>query len=532
LAQVLPFIASGHRSSSIAMGRFARRPGAAAPAAAFATLAALGGGDCAVVAPTPSAGSGGDDAFSSFMQRHGRRYDPGSVEGVARRALFERRLAEVEAHNARPGRSWNATVGTFADRTDAERAAARGWQRHPDSPTSGGFTAGGTGGIAGLGFSLTELGPMPETVDWRSLMVSSDVPDQAECGSCWAVTTAAVLEAHYEIYHSAAGTPRSFSAQEILACTPNPRHCGGKGGCDGATIELGMAWVLENGLDDATTVPYKAADTACPLKPHLMQDSGATSSGREFGLMGWEMILPINRDEPLARAVYEWGPVGVSVAGNSWHEYAGGIFNACPKDVIIDHAVALYGYGEEGIKYWLIRNTWGREWGEAGFMRLKRHDGAERYCGIDNKPQEGTGCDGGPQTIPVCGMCGILSDSVVPYFSVGSHGASLDASGRMPKGGGHRGLPAAADLRVDQARPRWQASQDRTGHLLQSEEEDEEQDQEEEEVEAAGLDDPRQHVPRRAADAGTGDSGGGESSRATMGADAFPRLIRRQGGQP
>ncbi|CAJ1442467.1 unnamed protein product [Effrenium voratum] len=70
-----------------------------------------------------------------------------------------------------------------------------------------------------------------------------------------------------------------------------------------------------------------------------------------------------------------------------------------------------------GHRFWLIRNSWGKGWGEDGYMRLLRHDhdrGSEGFCGTDQNPQEGVWCEGGAKEVPVCGMCGILSDATYP----------------------------------------------------------------------------------------------------------------------
>ena len=64
------------------------------------------------------------------------------------------------------------------------------------------------------------------------------------------------------------------------------------------------------------------------------------------------------------------GPISISVgAGNSeWFQYEGGIiddYQACPPN--LDHAVVLVGYGTDDKtkqEYWIIKNSWGTDWGE------------------------------------------------------------------------------------------------------------------------------------------------------------------------
>jgi len=250
--------------------------------------------------------------------------------------------------------------------------------------------------------------PLPKEKDWTSLTTFSYVKNQANCGSCWAIASETVIEAHYEINHD--GDHQIFSTQQIVECTPNPRHCGGDGGCKGATAELAMDWVAKNGLALSSEVPYKGSDGACTAT--TKQKSGG---GAAFGMIGWE-TLPKNEYEPLVRALTDHGPVAVSVAASGWFAYDSGIFNGCGKDNVIDHAVVALGYGEEdGTKYWLIQNSWGNDWGEEGIVRLERHaEGG--YCGMNNDPQKGVACKGETAPVPVCGMCGVLFDSVVPHF--------------------------------------------------------------------------------------------------------------------
>jgi hypothetical protein len=69
--------------------------------------------------------------------------------------------------------------------------------------------------------------------------------------------------------------------------------------------------------------------------------------------------------------------VSVSVGSTpEFHHYAGGIFNGPCLLMKNNHGVAAIGYGPD---YWLIRNSWGSEWGEGGYIRVNMNDGS---CGI------------------------------------------------------------------------------------------------------------------------------------------------------
>lgn len=356
-----------------------------------------------------------------------------------RLALFQKHLAAVEVHNGQGGRaSWRAGVNGLADRTPEELQALRGYRR-PDEQRSEGVAPSSLGFIgASVTVRSVTARDFPAAFTWKGrLKAMTEIRDQGSCGSCWAVASTVVMRAHSELYQ----TDRTFSPQQLLACVPNRRKCGGAGGCQGATSELAMDYIAKVGLSSEEQVNYLGRDQECPPEMRAPADSFRSvlkqavafpevevvnGGGATFGMTGWQK-LPPNRLEPLLHAVYEKGPVAVSVAAtDSWNMYASGIMHGCGPNATINHAVVLVGYGKEagddGQGYWEIQNSWGPSWGEHGFVRMLRREQEEEYCGMDGDPLEGTGCVGGPPQVEVCGNCGILYDSVVPKFEQSKQG--------------------------------------------------------------------------------------------------------------
>jgi len=248
---------------------------------------------------------------------------------------------------------------------------------------------------------------LPASVDWRTVKpaILTPVKNQGACGSCWAFAATQSIEANVA---QNTGKLLTLSPQNVVSCTPNPQHCGGTGGCGGATAELAFEYVSQKGIASNQDYPYRAVTGTCD------ETIRKTARIKSF------VKLIENNYTDLMVAVATVGPIAVSVDASSWGGYSSGIFTGCPGKgsfIDINHAVQLVGYGSQaGRDYWIVRNSWGAGWGEGGFIRILRHSDGDttQWCNVDRTPGDGSGCDGGPSQITACGSCGIWYDNCYP----------------------------------------------------------------------------------------------------------------------
>jgi len=368
--------------------------------------------------------------FSEFIYLHQRTYVVGSAEYERRQAVFENSVAEVNHLNCLHG--WSSKVNHLADWMPEEKKALHGYRQKSSlhknlavSRTPSSLRAT----VRTVDFHAKTL--YPSSVSWGNLTSIIEPRDQGMCGSCWAFAAETTMRTHSEIL----GGSTQFSVAQLVACVPNPQHCGGSGGCNGATAELAFDYVMKHGLTTENKMPYPSE--TCPpemeetepntthsfLDEHSVERHVSKSSavkGPSIGMSGW-VKFPENKAMVMMRTVAQYGPAVIAIAaGDAMFTYASGIMSESACDgKTVNHAVTLYGWGaDDGQDYWLIKNSWGALWGELGNFKLTRGSLAseESNCGWDIKPEDGLGCDGGPSKVWVCGTCGILYDVVMPRF--------------------------------------------------------------------------------------------------------------------
>lgn len=432
--------------------------------AAIAFFAVIAEGNRGKQAKSQSSTSRGRAAYREWRKVHRLGSEKDSVNYETRLAIFSKERERVEAHNARSDVSWKETLNHLADYTPQEFQALLGYHRH-----SSRFEGRGGSWSRASSSSFLEVQPdlkpdvsnFAKSVDWRkNSKVATQIKNQGGCGSCWAVASAAALESYAEMYMkgmapTAGSAPSllqkndgddfnkdvSLSVAQLVDCTENKDHCGGNGGCKGATAELAFNYTLTSGLlhisrdyqgdgrwdGDLKKKDHCAANTvpAMALLQESLLDEGS-ETGPEYiqepiGItIDRYVTLPINKVMPLYDAIQNIGPVVISADATNWGPYGGGVFAGCKPDTVVNHAVVLMGYGvENNQKYWLIRNSWTATWGEAGYMKLLRVDGdidspKLGYCGKDDNNQEGIGCENDAKVITVCGVCGMYLDSAYP----------------------------------------------------------------------------------------------------------------------
>jgi cathepsin L len=194
--------------------------------------------------------------------------------------------------------------------------------------------------------------------DWRTKGVVQFVKNQGRCGSCWAFSAIQGSESSIAI---ATGKLLILSEKDLVDCVGD-----GCRGCKGGEMRTAYKWVkrVQKGKYALEVdYPYYPRTGAC-----LFNQSKGVGSITDI-----KDIVPGNEDD-LATKVQKYGPAAVGIDASQWsfQAYRGGIYDEPHCNVQnLDHGVGCIGWGAEGVKkYWIIKNSWGKHWGEKGFMRM------------------------------------------------------------------------------------------------------------------------------------------------------------------
>lgn len=216
---------------------------------------------------------------------------------------------------------------------------------------------------------------LPSYFNWQDIAGCPPIRDQRYCGSCWAFATTGVLECNILIKD---GDVVDLSEQWLVSCNqetippvlpsddPTPSW-----GCNGGWFAHdyflgsktdpcgGSGAVLE------TAFPYTAEDSACNCPyPHTYTIDSWAFVGPELAEAGVDDIK---------QAIVQHGPVSAAIyAGLEFSAYRNGVFNV-DSGAAPNHSLVIIGWdderGENGA--WRVRNAWGDDWGEDGYMWIE-----------------------------------------------------------------------------------------------------------------------------------------------------------------
>lgn len=213
---------------------------------------------------------------------------------------------------------------------------------------------------------------LPQSVNWTEAGYVTAVKDQGNCGSCWAFSAIGALEATWMNY-SKKLVP--LSEQQLVDCSGKQ----GNEGCAGGWMDWAFDYVWDNAIETEESYPYTGLNGYC----HDDYDLGV------FQIDGYKYVKH-NSSEQLMAALAQI-PVSASIAvGQGFQLYTSGILTQDACGDIVNHGILVTGYGHDSAlneDYWIVKNSWSADWGEAGYVRLKKTlETGLGTCFICNQP--------------------------------------------------------------------------------------------------------------------------------------------------
>lgn len=187
---------------------------------------------------------------------------------------------------------------------------------------------------------------LPSTYDLKKLGFMTSIKNQGDCGSCWAFATTGMFES---VIKKTFSVTENLSEQQLISCN-NYGYC-----CDGGWL---IPEIYTEGAVKETSFPYKQSCISC--KTGCKRYYQATGS-KFLSAYGIPSVTAIKN------ALYKYGAVAASVCvDDRFQYYKSGVFNGTAKGDV-NHAIIITGW-DDTRQAWHIKNSWGSDWGESGYM--------------------------------------------------------------------------------------------------------------------------------------------------------------------
>lgn len=301
--------------------------------------------------------------WETFKRKYDRKFQDAEEESI-RMGIFARTRAEVERINTQQLLTFKTKINRFSDRTEAEMKQFKGFHAKESD-----LERSNSEGRKFLQRILNSQVEIPEELDWRRMAGRvTDVKDQGSCGSCWAFSSIGTLEGQMTVRNL---TLLQLSEQNLIDCS---RH---NGGCVGGLVVAAWNDIGDTGgIESNWMYPYRDREEKCSFN----------KTNAIFNTKGGTYLTRGNEEE-LKRVVALFGPVSVAYDAHSFtfRDYSSGVYygETCRNSVgALDHAMVVVGYGTDpvGGPYWICKNSWGKDFGQDGYIKVARNRG--NNCGI------------------------------------------------------------------------------------------------------------------------------------------------------
>jgi len=228
-------------------------------------------------------------------------------------------------------------------------------------------------------YDITNRAYVPRSYNSKLLGHVTVAKNQGNCGSCAAFAATGL----HETCMAKAGAPLNgldLSEQYLVDCAYNPNK--GANGCNGAAPHAYPVWFAKDGGSS----PHEAKYPYLGGSPKLNCNTAANIPKWNSGAKVTNAVYDFScSQDKLKQLVAQKGAVlvGIYASDRSFSDYDGrGVYDKCSKgNDAQNHAVLVVGYGSEnGIDYWLVKNSWGPNWGDNGFIKIRR---GTNECGIE-----------------------------------------------------------------------------------------------------------------------------------------------------
>jgi C1A family cysteine protease len=286
--------------------------------------------------------------FLNFVQKFEKKYD--TVEAFFHRFnAFRVELDEVRQHNAK-NLEWTAGVNEWSDLTREEFFAVHAACAATDAEN---FEYDAE-------YIDMPAGNNANDINWVTKGAVNKVKNQGQCGSCWAFGAIATLEGM--VFAVQGKALPVLSEQQLVDCSGST----GNQGCNGGMPDRALNYLRSAGSCSQDNYPYTGRDGSC--KASSCKDAKVKTSGPKNG-----------KGESTLETLLNTQPVSVAIdASTAFSRYTSGVFTGPCSSTSINHAVTAVGYDANS---WLVRNSWGTSWGQAGYINMKR---GQNICNINN----------------------------------------------------------------------------------------------------------------------------------------------------